>query len=231
MVFTQNIDGLEREVGVSDGKIVAVHGSWGSQRCVKCKIAFADEKMKEAVQSGEVPYCEVEGCGAVVKPDIVMFGEALNVEFEDLERKVGEGDMMIIMGTSLSVHPCSRLPTLVGKGVHRVLLNREKVGDMGSRQDDVCILDGCDEGVKKLADELGWREELETLWKQVVAEKETAIEGLPEDEESMDDRIEKYASKIEQSRTISDGHKRMLEEHLGNKFEDILNLPHAKAEA
>lgn len=229
MVFTQNIDGLEREVGVSDGKIVAVHGSWGSQRCVKCKVAFADEKMKEAVQTGEVPYCEVEGCGGVVKPDIVMFGESLNVEYEDLERKAGEGDMMIVMGTSLKVYPCAMLPRLVEKGVPRVLVNREKVGDMGSREEDVCVLDGCDEGVRKLADALGWREELEMLWKEVVAEKEAATEGL-EDEESMDDLIEKYASKVKQSSTVSDGHKRMLEEHLGSKFADMLK-PQGKTEA
>lgn len=229
VVFTQNIDGLEKRVGVSDEKVVAVHGSWASQRCVECKVKFADEKMKEAIQTGEVPYCEVEGCGGVVKPDIVMFGESLDVKFEDQERKVGNGDMMIVMGTSLTVHPCSSLPRVVKQGVPRVLVNREKVGDIGNRDEDVCILGGCDGGVRKLADALGWREELETLWKEVVAEKETEIDGFG-DEERIDDLIEKYASKMQQSRGISDGHKHMLEEHLGAKFAGVLKpQPRPKA--
>jgi NAD-dependent histone deacetylase SIR2 len=227
ILFTQNIDGLEREVGVEEEKVVAAHGSWRSQRCIKCKVPFADELMEKAVQSGDVPYCEVEGCGGVIKPDIVMFGESLSDDFEVQEKKLEEADLMIILGTSLSVHPCSRLPRSVGKGVPRVLVNREKVGDIGSREEDVCILGGCDEGVRKLADALGWREELETLYGDIVTKKEAAIEGL-EEEESIDVLIERYASKMKHTMGISDGHKRMLEEHLETKFANMLVKPESK---
>ncbi|KAK2761321.1 NAD-dependent protein deacetylase SIR2rp1 [Arachnomyces sp. PD_36] len=230
ILFTQNIDGMEVGAGVGEGRVVAVHGSWRSQRCVKCKGVYPDELMGKAVQSGEVPYCEGEGCGGVVKPDIVMFGESLHVDFESLEKNVGDADMMIVMGTSLTVHPCTRLPRLVEKGVPRVLINREKVGDFGSREEDVCILGGCDDGVRELADALGWKDELEELWKEIVAEKKAAVEG-PDEGESIDVLIDRYAEKVKQERMVSDGHKRMLEEHLGKKFADVLVKPEKKVEA
>jgi NAD-dependent histone deacetylase SIR2 len=221
-VFTQNIDGLERDVGVPEDKILNAHGSWRSQRCWKCQTPYPDDLMKQAISTGTVPYCQVSNCGGAVKPDVVFFGQSLPAEFDEKEKEVSEADLMLVMGTSLKVAPCSRLPPLAREGVPRVLVNREKVGDFGKRAEDVCILGDCDDGVRKLADALDWTEEMESLWKEAIAAKEAAQEDWGE-EESLDELIDKYAKTLTDARKISDGHKRMLENHLENKFADVLN--------
>ncbi|KEY83979.1 SIR2 histone deacetylase [Aspergillus fumigatus] len=120
-VFTQNIDGLERDVGIPEDKILNAHGSWRTQRCWKCKAPYPDDLMKQAISTGTVPYCQVPDCGGAVKPDIVFFGQPLPAEFDEKEKEVSEADMMLVMGTSLKVAPCSRLPRLAREGIPRCL--------------------------------------------------------------------------------------------------------------
>lgn len=216
-LFTQNIDGLERKAGVPAGRVFATHGSWATQRCLKCKAAFSDDLMMEAIESGYVPYCQVEGCGGVVKPDVVFFGECLPAEYEEEERRVVEADLVLVMGTSLKVHPTARIPGLVKEGVTRVLINLERVGDFGKRPEDVCMLGECDEGVRALADALGWRGELEELWREIAPNGGDVI-----DDNDLDQAIENLRQEMERAGKISDGHKRMLEKHLEEKFADIL---------
>jgi NAD-dependent histone deacetylase SIR2 len=218
-LFTQNIDGLEQDAGVPEDKVLSVHGNWKSQHCCKCKAHYPDELMKKAIGAGKVPYCLEEGCGSAVKPDVVFFGQSLPVEFEEREKEVLEADLMLVMGTSLKVAPCSRLPRSVREGVPRVLINQEKAGDIGSRDEDVCILETCDNSVRQLADALGWREDLETLWSDVVSAKKN--EEVFENGPSLDECIEKYASTLDRMK-LSDGHKRMLESHLSSKLNQIM---------
>ena len=68
--------------------------------------------------------------------------------------------------TSLTVQPFASLPSLCEEGVPRLLINLQRVGGLGSRPDDVVLLEDCDSGVKKLADHLGWSQDLASLWDQ-----------------------------------------------------------------
>lgn len=84
MCFTQNIDTLERRAGVPSNKIIEAHGSFATQRCIDCHDPYPDEAIRECVLSpraeGEkprIPICERKGCGGLVKPDIVFFGEGV----------------------------------------------------------------------------------------------------------------------------------------------------------
>lgn len=172
MLFTQNIDCLEREAGVPGELIVEAHGSFAEQRCVDCKKPFPAATMKEHVFKGEVPRCADKTCMGLVKPDIVFFGEQLPEVFHKNRHVPATGDLTIVMGTSLTVHPFAGLPDVTGDDTPRVLFNLEQVGSLGTRPDDVLVLGDCDSGVRKLADELGWRDELEALWRDVVGEKE-----------------------------------------------------------
>ncbi|PFH60221.1 hypothetical protein XA68_11286 [Ophiocordyceps unilateralis] len=169
MLFTQNIDCLERAAGVPEDKIVEAHGSFATQRCIECKEAFPDDDMRECVLDGRVPHC---GCGGIVKPDIVFFGEPLPRDFEQNSFHVAMADVVLILGTSLSVYPFAGLPEMATEGKPRVLLNLQRVGRIGSRPDDVVEAGYCDEGTRKLADALGWREELEQMWRSAVGEEE-----------------------------------------------------------
>jgi NAD-dependent histone deacetylase SIR2 len=219
-LFTQNIDGLEEDAGVPTDKVLWTHGNWKSQHCHKCNAEYPDDLMKKAIVSGEVPYCLKEECDGAVKPDVVFFGQSLPAEFGEREKMVMEADLMLVMGTSLKVAPCSQLPRLVKNGVPRVLINMEKAGDMGSRDEDLCILGTCDDGVRQLADALGWRDELERLWKGVVDAKKDFKEF--EDGPSLDECIARIASTMKDKMKVSDGHRRMLENHLSSKFTQLM---------
>ena len=140
--------------------------------------------MLDHVERGEVPRCTA--CGGLVKPDIVFFGEGLPMEFSRNSHAMTEADLVLVIGTSLTVYPFAALPGLVRPKTPRVLFNREQVGEMGERADDVLELGACDVGIQKLAEELGWLEELNELWKEMVgpeeAKKQRAMQAVSGEE-------------------------------------------------
>lgn len=198
MLFTQNIDCLERQAGVPGDLIVEAHGSFATQRCIECKKEFPDDRMKEHVFKGEVPRCTDDKCNGLVKPDIVFFGEALPEAFFNARHVPGQADMAFIMGTSLTVHPFAGLPDLVRETCPRVLFNMERVGSLGTQADDVLVLGDCDTGVRKLAEELGWADELEAEWRRVVGEKEAArqLRSAQDRQAELKDEVEDLAGMV-----------------------------------
>jgi NAD+-dependent protein deacetylase sirtuin 2 len=120
----------------------------------------------------------------VVKPDIVFFGENLPEKFYVLpHRDFAECDLLIIMGTSLTVQPFAGLVDYASDECVRLLINREKVGgsksvfframmfgeglcfDLPGNRRDVALEGDCDDGVLLLAEKLGFAEELQELIK------------------------------------------------------------------
>ncbi|RYH12890.1 hypothetical protein EON65_37000 [archaeon] len=87
--YTQNIDGLELCAGVSLSKLVQAHGHMRSARCIECRTECGVDVFMEAIRTQQVLYCS--GCNpeagnivlssALVKPDIVFFGESLPASF------------------------------------------------------------------------------------------------------------------------------------------------------
>jgi NAD-dependent histone deacetylase SIR2 len=201
-LFTQNIDCLERAAGVPEDLIVEAHGSFATQRCIDCWTPYPDDRMREHVSRGEVPRCAKgdEVCSGLVKPDIVFFGEQLPKAFRDRQHYPAMADLVLIMGTSLTVQPFASLPDSVPRGVPRVLFNLERVGNLGCQADDVLCLGDCDAGVRKLADELGWREELEAEWRRVVGEKEAERQtrGAERRDRELEDELSKLADQVDE---------------------------------
>lgn len=224
MLFTQNIDCLERHAGVPGKRIVEAHGSFATQRCIECKTEYPDDLMMEAIMSGHVPHCIVPQCNGLVKPDIVFFGEQLPEEFHRNRGVPAEADLVIVMGTSLSVQPFASLPGFAEEGVPRILINKEAVGDLGSRSDDVLVLGDCDEGVRKLADALGWRDELEAMWSQVngKAKKDEKAQRLLGErnamskDELLEAEIHKLTGEVDQALKISKDHTDSVNEKLSS---------------
>lgn len=221
MLFTQNIDCLERRAGVPGSQIVEAHGSFATQRCIDCKTEYPEDLMKEAVSKGDVPHCIVPQCNGLVKPDIVFFGEALPEAFFNHRHVPAMADLVFVMGTSLTVQPFASLPHAVTDGVPRVLFNLEVVGDLGTRADDVIELGDCDSGVRKLADALGWRDELEALWLEVggkVNEKEAG--RLKEERKNMskdellEAEIEKLTGEVDTALKLSQDHTDRVNQQL-----------------
>ncbi|KAI1427435.1 DHS-like NAD/FAD-binding domain-containing protein [Xylaria sp. FL1777] len=198
MLFTQNIDCLERAAGVPPELIVEAHGSFATQRCIDCKGPYPDAEMRKCVESASPPICVHEECRGFVKPDIVFFGEQLPNTFFKNASVPQEADLVIVVGTSLMVHPFAGLPRLARDSVPRLLLNMERVGDLGTRPDDVLCLGPCDDGIRKLADELGWRDELEKMWVDLVGEKEAARQRSRERQEQVYDELDEIDELVQQ---------------------------------
>ncbi|CRG84367.1 hypothetical protein PISL3812_01661 [Talaromyces islandicus] len=216
MVFTQNIDGLERAAGIADEKLMAVHGQFGSQRCITCKTAWSTERFEEIVKSGRIPRCDDADCNGVIKPDTVMFGEPLSPKFDQSAGILKIADLVLVIGTSLKVHPVAGLPSLAVPGVPRVLINRDPAGDLGSRPDDVLLLSDCDNVVRTLADSLGWRKQLEDIWKEVGPQPG---DENPVPEDAIGKEIDKFLDEqTEERQLVYQGHKIFLERHLEHKM-------------
>ncbi|KAJ4422373.1 Sir2 histone deacetylase Hst2 [Gnomoniopsis sp. IMI 355080] len=207
LLFTQNIDCLEREAGVPGELIIEAHGSFATQRCIECRKEFPDDIMKKHVLSGEVPRCvDKETCNGLVKPDIVFFGEALPSAFFHSVPVMEEADLALVMGTSLTVHPFAALPDRVEEDCPRVLFNMERVGSLGTRPDDVLALGDCDANVCTLADELGWLDELHKLWEDTVgtAETERQLKGIRDRKKKMLSEMDELTKRIGAGLSLDD---------------------------
>ena len=115
-VVTQNIDGLHQKAG--SGRVWELHGSVHRNYCTQCGKSYSVRD----IQAGEgVPVC---ACGGRIKPDVVLYEEALdsrtvNGALED----ISNADMLIIGGTSLAVYPAASLVTYY-RGHRLVLINK-----------------------------------------------------------------------------------------------------------
>ncbi|KAJ7701462.1 DHS-like NAD/FAD-binding domain-containing protein [Mycena rosella] len=227
--FTQNIDTLERRAGVPGDKIIEAHGSFASQRCIDCHRAYDDDKMKRQILAKETPKCET--CGGLVKPDIVFFGENLPDEFITAIPNVAKADLLIIMGTSMTVHPFAGLAERASSNCPRVLINLDLVGSIGKRPNDVVLLGKCDDVVRKLCKELGWEDELLALWAKTEAKAawdDTWTEPEAEDEDEDVAKAEAAAGDLVGVITEAIGRQLNLDEAAGFK-EDSKETPRPTA--
>lgn len=102
-VITQNIDGLHQLAGSRN--VIELHGSVHRNYCERCH-AFYD--LDYIVKSEGVPKCEK--CGGTVKPDVVLYEEALNDDnMSAALHYISDADVLIIGGTSLVVYPAAGL--------------------------------------------------------------------------------------------------------------------------
>lgn len=104
-VVTQNIDGLHQAAGSK--RVLELHGNWTRLECTGCGARSTINDFDEA-RAGRVPHCP--SCSAVVRPDIVFYGEALDpATLEGAVLAIAGADMLIVGGTSLAVYPAAGL--------------------------------------------------------------------------------------------------------------------------
>jgi len=120
-VVTQNIDGLHRAAGSE--RVLEVHGTYRRARCLGCQAALPLEEVVARVAAGEAPR---HVCGDLIKPDVVLFGEMLPPVFGEAERHARECDVMLVLGSSLEVHPVAGLvPLAAREGARIAIVNRD----------------------------------------------------------------------------------------------------------
>ena len=116
-VVTQNIDGLHQKAGSKN--VYELHGSVLRNYCMKCHKFYDAEYV---FNSSGVPKCS---CGGIIKPDVVLYEEALDEEtLEKSVYAIANADLLIVAGTSLTVYPASGLINYF-RGKNLVLINRD----------------------------------------------------------------------------------------------------------
>ena len=120
-VITQNVDFLHQK-GMSQN-VYELHGSPMWHDCVSCGEAYDFESTLAIMENEEVPHCPT--CAGVLKPRIVFFGEMLPEKaLEMAEYHAQKADLMLILGTSLTVYPAANIPRIaVGNGAKLVIVN------------------------------------------------------------------------------------------------------------
>jgi NAD-dependent protein deacetylase/lipoamidase len=107
-VITQNVDGLHTRAGSRN--VIELHGNIFRVRCVREGTSM----MHEEPFAEAPPHCE---CGALLRPDVVWFGETLsNDALAAAAAAVAGADVVFIIGTSGVVYPAAGLAR-VAKGL------------------------------------------------------------------------------------------------------------------
>jgi len=119
LLVTQNVDGLHERCG--SRQVVRLHGSLWRLRCTADGRELEDLR----VDLGQLPpRCE---CGALLRPGVVWFGEALPPEaIEAGERAARRAALVLVIGTSSLVYPAAELPRIAAAaGAYLVEVNPE----------------------------------------------------------------------------------------------------------
>ena len=123
-VVTQNIDGLHARAGTSPERLVELHGTNLLVECQTCHQRSDPEPHFDFFRiRRKPPLCD---CGGYLKPATISFGQSLDAaELERAAAAAEEADLVIALGSTLSVYPASSFPLLAAKrGVPYVVVNR-----------------------------------------------------------------------------------------------------------
>lgn len=146
--YTQNIDTLERVVGIT--RVVECHGSFATASCTRCKFKINGDLIREDIMQQRIPVCwrcnpnqkslrseDLHDAKSkpflsylvqigIFKPDIVFFGEGLpSVFYDSINSDRNKCDLLIVIGSSLKVKPVAMIPNWIPSNVPQILINRE----------------------------------------------------------------------------------------------------------
>lgn len=117
-IVTQNIDGLHKKAG--NKRVYELHGSIYENYCVGCETPYP---LSMIMDSDGIPRCDI--CGSIIKPWVVLYGEALDkYTCIGAEREITGADTLIVAGTSLQVEPAASFIQFFS-GQNLIVVNRE----------------------------------------------------------------------------------------------------------
>lgn len=123
-IVTQNVDGLHQAAG--SRRVIEIHGNAERLRCPQCGVAAP---LEESLLDEAAPVPRCASCDAAVKPDVVLFGEAVRDTGAAAELVAG-CDLLLVAGTSANVYPAAAIPGAVrARGGRLVEFNLERCLD------------------------------------------------------------------------------------------------------
>lgn len=118
-VVTQNIDGLHQKAG--SRRVIELHGTTLTNTCLSCGKSIDLDTF--LALPGPIPHCPY--CGGTVRPDIILYEEALDMDvLDEAITAISQADLLIIGGTSLVVYPAAGLIRYFS-GDAKVIINRD----------------------------------------------------------------------------------------------------------
>ncbi len=127
-VITQNIDSLHQKAGSRN--VIEYHGSGADLVCLKCGAEYSMKEFEDDRIRRNPPLCRNKGCGAVLKPSIIFFGEMIPEHALYSSAELAEkADAVLIVGTSAVVYPAAAIPPEAKRhGAKIIECNLEKTG-------------------------------------------------------------------------------------------------------
>lgn len=180
-LYTQNIDGLEMQTQLPKEKVVPVHGTMAAAACEMCgeEMDFDEFCGKVRTNIKDITGLDYTApaqstpivCQAcqnpTMKPTIVLFRGQMPADFHiKAAQDLPDCDLLIIMGTSLTVAPANSLVYRIPPTALRMVMNNEPVGrrlgiDYSEESlRDVWASGYTDESCLNLAEKLGWLDDL-----------------------------------------------------------------------
>ncbi len=125
-LVTQNIDGLHQRAGNDPARVVELHGTMREVGCLACGDRGPMEPVLDRLRAGEDdPHCL--RCGGLLKSATISFGQSLvPADLRRAERAALEGDLLLAVGSSLTVSPaCNLVDVAVACGAPVVVVNAQ----------------------------------------------------------------------------------------------------------
>ena len=146
-VITQNVDGLHQKAGSRD--VVEFHGSFARHRCLAC----GERKTTAEICLDRMPpRCF---CGGIFRPECVFFGEDIPAEMLWRSRQSArECDVMLVLGTSASVHPAAYVPVFAKEAGATVIEINAEPTPLTGRISDYTILGAAGEIMNRILAQL-----------------------------------------------------------------------------
>jgi len=126
-LITQNIDGLHKLAGMSDEKLVELHGTDRLVTCLKCGKRYEPAAVYENLgESFAAPTCDA--CGGYLKSANVSFGQSMPAEAMQRAQAWSEqAEIFIVIGSSLQVQPAASFPVIAKRsGALLAIVNRDE---------------------------------------------------------------------------------------------------------
>ncbi len=129
-IVTQNVDGLHARAGST--RVLELHGNLLHTKCLdECGVHYEN---LQSVPTGEPPACP--GCGGLLRPDVVWFGEMLDPKvIDEALALAAAAEVMVVVGTSGVVYPAAGLPQVTREQGGRVIVVNPHPSDLDDQAD------------------------------------------------------------------------------------------------
>lgn len=129
-IITQNVDNLHTLAG--SRRVIELHGNIMRSKCSKCSKPYVEEFDPRL----HIPQCLI--CGALIRPDVIWFGEMLpEAAIQDARKIVSSCEILFVVGTSGVVEPAASLPFLAKTGKAVVIEVNPDITPFSQHADEV----------------------------------------------------------------------------------------------